>query len=68
MHAAAGTPIQMGSVEQLFAVNVGGVKNVVSNALALGIERIDHGLAIMEDPELVARVADARIPLDVSVL
>ena len=40
VHAAASTPMQMGSVEQLFAVNVGGVKNVVGTALALGIERI----------------------------
>jgi dihydroflavonol-4-reductase len=40
VHAAAGTPMQMGSVEQLFAVNVGGVKNVVNSALALGIDRI----------------------------
>jgi adenosine deaminase len=31
----------------------------------LGIERIDHGLSIMEDAELVARVAAARIPLTV---
>ena len=30
----------MGSVEQMFAVNVGGVKNVVDSALALGIDRI----------------------------
>jgi nucleoside-diphosphate-sugar epimerase len=40
VHAAAGTPMQMGSVEQLFAVNVGGVKNVVGSALDLGIKRI----------------------------
>ncbi len=40
VHAAAGTPIQMGSVQQMFAVNVGGVKNVVGSALALGINRI----------------------------
>jgi dihydroflavonol-4-reductase len=40
VHAAAATPMQIGSVEQLFAVNVGGVKNVVDSALALGIERI----------------------------
>ncbi len=32
---------------------------------ALEISRIDHGLAIMDDPALVARVAEARIPLDV---
>lgn len=31
----------------------------------LGVERIDHGLSLMEDPELVARVADARVPLTV---
>jgi adenosine deaminase len=31
----------------------------------LGVERIDHGLSIMEDAELVARVAAARIPLTV---
>jgi len=40
VHAAAGTPLQMGSVQQMFSVNVGGVKNVVDSALALGIERI----------------------------
>lgn len=31
----------------------------------LGVERIDHGLSIMEDAELVARVVRARIPLTV---
>jgi adenine deaminase len=31
----------------------------------LGVERIDHGLSILEDPELVSRVAAARIPLTV---
>jgi len=31
----------------------------------LGVERIDHGLSILEDPELVRRVAAARIPLTV---
>jgi adenosine deaminase len=31
----------------------------------LAVERIDHGLSIMEDAELVARVAAARIPLTV---
>lgn len=40
VHAAAGTPMQIKSVEQLFAVNVGGVRHVVDSALALGIERI----------------------------
>lgn len=40
VHAAAGTPMNIESVEDLFAVNVGGVKNVVGAALAAGIERI----------------------------
>ncbi len=40
VHAAAGTPIKMKSLEQMFAVNVGGVKNVVGSALACGIEHI----------------------------
>jgi dihydroflavonol-4-reductase len=40
VHAAAGTPMQIGSVEQLFAVNVDGVKHVVGSALDLGIKRI----------------------------
>lgn len=40
VHAAAGTPIGIDSLEQLFAVNVGGVQNVVDAALAAGLERI----------------------------
>ncbi len=40
VHAAAGTPMQIESVEKLFAVNVDGVKNVVDSALELGIQRI----------------------------
>ncbi|MFF0480029.1 adenosine deaminase [Streptomyces sp. NPDC004435] len=36
----------------------------VSEALdVLGVERIDHGLRSMEDPELVARLVRERIPL-----
>lgn len=31
----------------------------------LGVERIDHGVAIVEDPDLVRRMADERIPLTV---
>jgi dihydroflavonol-4-reductase len=40
VHAAAGTPMQAGSVEQMFAVNVEGVKHVVSSALEAGIKHI----------------------------
>jgi adenosine deaminase len=42
-----------------------GPDNISTALEALGIERIDHGLAIMEDPELVARIAEARVPLTV---
>lgn len=34
----------------------------------LGVERIDHGNRAMEDPELVARLRDERIPLTVCPL
>jgi len=40
VHAAAGTPIQTKNREEMFAVNVGGVRNVVDGALALGFQRI----------------------------
>jgi adenosine deaminase len=32
---------------------------------ALGAERIDHGLSLLDDPELTRRLADERIPLTV---
>lgn len=40
VHAAAGTPMQTGSTEKLFRVNVDGVKHVVGSALERGIDRI----------------------------
>ncbi|HEX6140799.1 MAG TPA: adenosine deaminase [Candidatus Limnocylindria bacterium] len=42
-----------------------GPDNIAVALEALQVERIDHGLAIMDDPQLVRRVAEARIPLDV---
>ncbi|HSD48615.1 MAG TPA: adenosine deaminase [Actinomycetota bacterium] len=42
-----------------------GPDNIATALEALGAERIDHGLSILQDPELTARVAEARIPLDV---
>jgi adenosine deaminase len=42
-----------------------GPENIATALDALGIERIDHGLAILEDAALARRVADERIPLDV---
>ena len=42
-----------------------GPDNIAAAIDALQIERIDHGIAILEDADLTARVAEARIPLDV---
>jgi adenosine deaminase len=42
-----------------------GPDNIATALAALGAERIDHGLSILQDPELTERVAEARIPLDV---
>lgn len=42
-----------------------GPDNIRTALDALGVERIDHGLSILQDPELTTRVAEARIPLDV---
>lgn len=42
-----------------------GPENIAVALEALGIERIDHGLAILDDPALTHRVAEARIPLTV---
>jgi len=42
-----------------------GPENIATALDALGIERIDHGLAILEDDALTRRVAEERIPLDV---
>lgn len=42
-----------------------GPDNIATALDALLIERIDHGIAILDDEELTARVAEARIPLDV---
>jgi adenosine deaminase len=42
-----------------------GPENIAAALDVLALERIDHGVAIIEDPALVERVAAARIPLDV---
>jgi len=43
----------------------GPADNIAASIDALGCERIDHGFRLLDDPELTARVADARIPLTV---
>jgi len=42
-----------------------GPRNIRIALDALGVERVDHGVAVMEDPGLVRRMADERIPLTV---
>jgi adenosine deaminase len=42
-----------------------GPGNIAVALGALRAERIDHGVAIMEDPELASRVAERRVPLTV---
>jgi adenine deaminase len=42
-----------------------GPDNIVAVVDALGVERVDHGLSVLQDPELTKRLAAERIPLDV---
>jgi adenosine deaminase len=42
-----------------------GPNNIAIAIDALGIERIDHGIAVMDDADLVRRLAEARIALNV---
>ncbi len=42
-----------------------GAENIASAVEALRLERVDHGIAVVEDPALVERMARARIPFNV---
>ena len=42
-----------------------GPANIAAVVDALGVERVDHGLAVLQDAELTKRLAAERIPLDV---
>jgi adenosine deaminase len=42
-----------------------GPRNIRVALDVLGVERVDHGVAVVEDPELVRRMAGDRIPLTV---
>lgn len=42
-----------------------GPDNIAAAIEALHLERIDHGIAVVEDPGLMSRLAEARVPFDV---
>ncbi|MEO6207184.1 MAG: adenosine deaminase, partial [Candidatus Limnocylindrales bacterium] len=42
-----------------------GPQNILIGLDVLGLERIDHGIAVMEDPALVRRMAAERVPMTV---
>lgn len=42
-----------------------GPENIAAALQALRLERIDHGIAVVEDGDLVARLAETRIPFNV---
>lgn len=42
-----------------------GAENIRAALDALDLERIDHGIAVVEDEDLVTRVAEARVPFNV---
>jgi adenosine deaminase len=42
-----------------------GPDNIRTAIAALGLERIDHGIAVVEDPDLLQELASRRIPFDV---
>lgn len=42
-----------------------GPENIAAAIDALALERIDHGIAVIEDPALVERLAQARVPFNV---
>ena len=45
------------------AGEVAGPESIWGAILALGVDRIDHGLRAIEDPSLVAYLADRRLPV-----
>jgi adenosine deaminase len=42
-----------------------GPENIATARDVLGVERIDHGLAVLDDPDLTKRLAAERVPLTV---
>jgi adenosine deaminase len=42
-----------------------GAENITTVLDVLGVERVDHGLSVLDDAELTKRLAAERIPLDV---
>jgi adenosine deaminase len=56
---------QLGLHRTFHAGEDGPADNIAVAVDDLGCERIDHGFRLLDDPDLTARIADARIPLTV---
>jgi len=63
VHAAAGTPINIGSVAELFKVNVQGTQNVIGSAVAAGIKAIVHlsSITVIFNTDAAKVTADAPV-------
>lgn len=44
---------------------LGGPDEIATARQVLGVERVDHGVGVMDDPALVHRLAEERVPFDV---
>jgi adenosine deaminase len=56
---------QLGLHRTFHAGEDGPADNIAAAFDDLGCERIDHGFRLLDDPDLTARIADARVPLTV---
>jgi adenosine deaminase len=56
---------QLGLHRTFHAGEDGPADNIAAAFDDLGCERIDHGFRLLDDPDLTARIAEARVPLTV---
>jgi aminodeoxyfutalosine deaminase len=62
VYERAGT---MGLHRLIHAGEIGGAKEIREAIEMLGVERIGHGIAAIHDPDLMALLAERRIPLEI---
>jgi adenosine deaminase len=55
----------MGLHRLIHAGEIGGAKEIREAIEMLGVERIGHGIAAIHDPDLMALLAERRIPLEI---